>query len=222
MLRKRWLVFLSLFVAGAAAGAAIALPFCPPSLSGEARAWASLGEIFIVLLAIAIPVAYLILMAVGAMQVTRPAAPRPPLEPTHSLHTIHDTDRVLVTGGGGTNARYGLEMAAHIAGPDTGEVTLLRVLAPAQADEAERVTEELRRVAAEVLGDYPVDVRIIVADSVVEAVLREAAQGYDLLVVGASEARPLRTWLFGALPDMIVRQAPCPVVVVRLPQGPKA
>ncbi|MHB1317846.1 MAG: universal stress protein [Anaerolineae bacterium] len=216
MLRKKWLIFISLFLSGAAAGAAVALPFCPSSLTGQARIWATLGQGFIVLLAIAIPVGYLILMAVGAMQVTRPAQGTPAEHPTGWIHPGHRIDRVLVTAGGGINARFAIELAARIADDDEGQVTLLRVLSPDQADRCEPLCDELTGIAAEVLGtEYPVNVITPISDSVVDAVLQEASQGYDLLVVGASEQRPLRNWLFGALPDMIARQSPCPVLVVR-------
>lgn len=216
MLKKRWLIFASLFVAGAAAGAAIALPFCPSQLTGQARLWGMLGQAFIVLLAIAIPAAYLILMAVGALEITRPARGAPAEHPAGWIHPGHQLARVLVTAGGGINARFGLELAARIADDDQGLVTLMRVLPPDQSDHSEHLRDELQTIAAQVLGpDYPVNVLIVSANSVVDAVLAEASQGYDLLVVGASEQRPLRNWLFGALPDMIARQAPCPVVVVR-------
>lgn len=51
--------------------------------------------------------------------------------------------------------------------------------------------------------------------SATETVLREAGQGYDLLVLGASErgARPDDP-LFSAEIDTIITQAPCPVMVV--------
>lgn len=216
MLKRRWLVFASLFVAGAAAGAAIAFPFCPSQLTGEARLWGTLGQVFIVLLAIAIPAAYLILMAVGAMQVTRPVQGAPAEHPAGWIHPGHQIGRVLVTAGGGINARFGIEMAARIADDDQGLVTLMRVLPPDQIDRTGELRDELRGIAADVLGpEFPVTVLIQSGDSVVDAVLAEASQGYDLLVVGASEQRPLRNWLFGALPDMIARRAPCPVVVVR-------
>ncbi len=216
MLKRKWFVFASLFIAGAAAGAAIALPFCPSSLTGQARLWGSLGQGFIVLLAIAIPAAYLILMAVGALEVTRPVQGAPADHPAGWVHPGHRIERVLVTAGGGINARFGIELAARIADNDDGQVTLMRVLSPDQADRCEPLCDELMQIAADALGtEYPVNVITPISESVVDAVLAEAAKGYDLLVVGGSEHRPMRNWLFGALPDMIARQAPCPVLVVR-------
>jgi len=215
MLKKKWLVFISLFLAGACAGAAVALPFCPDTLSEEARVWATMGEVFIILLAIAIPLSYLILMAVGALQITRPPQVIADAHPG-TIHTAHRVRRVLVTAGGGQNARLGIELAARIAEDDAGEVTLMRVLAPDQAEHRDDLATELAAIAYDALGsEYPVNVLIPTAESVVEAVLEEARQGYDLLVVGATEQRPMRNWLFGALPDLIARQAPCPVIVVR-------
>jgi len=114
MLKKKWLVFISLFLAGACAGAAVALPFCPDTLSEEARVWATMGEVFIILLAIAIPLSYLILMAVGALQITRPPQVIADAHPG-TIHTAHRVRRVLVTAGGGQNARLGIELAARIA-----------------------------------------------------------------------------------------------------------
>jgi len=50
---------------------------------------------------------------------------------------------------------------------------------------------------------------------VVAGILDVAAQGYDLLIIGASEEWFLRNWLFGSIPDVIAERAPCSVLLVR-------
>jgi len=50
---------------------------------------------------------------------------------------------------------------------------------------------------------------------VAAAVLAEAAHGYDLVVVGASDGR--HGGLFGPVADAVVRSAPCAVFVLRAP-----
>jgi len=45
--------------------------------------------------------------------------------------------------------------------------------------------------------------------------LEEAKEGYDLLIIGASEQWFLRNWLFGAIPDRVAEQAPCSVLLVK-------
>jgi nucleotide-binding universal stress UspA family protein len=214
MFRRRWLLLTAIFLGGLGVGVLLGLPLCPPTAE-DARTWTVIGQGMIILLAIAIPAAYVGLMAMGAMSVTSPRSVLTDQVPAWVPETRR-IDRVLVTAGGGANARLGLELAARIADDNNGHVTLLRVLAPEQSAEREQLESELGGIAMQTLGSgYPVTVLVTTGASVVDAVLAEAGRGYDLLVVGAAEQRPLRTWLFGAVPDLIARQAPCPVLVVR-------
>jgi nucleotide-binding universal stress UspA family protein len=50
----------------------------------------------------------------------------------------------------------------------------------------------------------------------------EAAQGYDALLVATHGRRGLDHFFLGSVAERIVRRAPCPVVVLRLPEQDKA
>ena len=56
---------------------------------------------------------------------------------------------------------------------------------------------------------------VVPSASVVSGILNQAGNGYDLLIIGASEEWFLRNWLFGAIPDMVAERAPCSVLLVK-------
>jgi len=131
------------------------------------------------------------------------------------LGEIH---RVLVPAGGGPHARLGLRLAAEIARSDEAELTVLRIVRPAEDLDMEAEMRGLRHLAEEVLGgsDPRVQARVLVHESVVDGILEEARNGgYDLLVIGASNEWAVKSLLVGALPDAIADRAPCSVLMVR-------
>jgi nucleotide-binding universal stress UspA family protein len=74
------------------------------------------------------------------------------------------------------------------------------------------------RTAAALFERKEVDAQLILRHgSVQEEILSEAQSGdYDLIVIGGSKsAARLRGWLIGDVTGEVVRQAVCPVLVVR-------
>jgi len=131
---------------------------------------------------------------------------------------LNEVHRVLVPAGGGPHARLGLRLAADIARSDEAELTVLRIVRPAENLDVEAEMRGLRRLAEEVLGgpDPRVRTRILVHEAVVEGILEEARTGgYDLLVIGASNEWAVKSLLVGAIPDAIADRAPCSVLMVR-------
>lgn len=126
--------------------------------------------------------------------------------------------RILIPAGGGPHARLGMRLANHLAqGNRDGEITVVRV-APV-IDTVDIAAEELaikQLVEEELNGSMkPIRKRVVQASSVVAGVLNAAAEGYDLIIIGASEQWFLHDWLFGAIPDRIAEQAPCSVLLVK-------
>jgi Kef-type K+ transport system membrane component KefB len=80
---------------------------------------------------------------------------------------------------------------------------------------------EGRAAAVEYLGelkelfDSTVSTRVLVSTDPVNALLHEAAGGYDLMVLGASTAERSRTSLFGPVIDDLIKLSPCPTMLVR-------
>lgn len=131
---------------------------------------------------------------------------------------LKDARRVLVPAGGGPHARLGLRLAYDLAAGDAaGSVVVLRVLG--QAKDVDMAAEEaaVQKLIRDELGEANgrVSTRVVQSPSVVEGILSEASQGYDLVVIGASEEWFLHNWLSGAIPDLVAERAPCSVLQVR-------
>lgn len=93
----------------------------------------------------------------------------------------------------------------------------MRVLG--QAKDVDMAVEEaaVQKLIRDELGEANgrVSARVAQSPSVVKGILSEASQGYDLVVIGASEEWFLYNWLFGAIPDLVAERAPCSVLQVR-------
>jgi len=124
--------------------------------------------------------------------------------------------RILVPAGGGPHARLGLRLAYDLAVGDAAQLVVLRVARQKGADLAAEQAA-VQKLIQDELGDADgrISARVVQSSSVVEGILDETKQGYDLLVIGASEEWFLRHWLFGAIPDMVAQRAPCSVLLVK-------
>ena len=84
-----------------------------------------------------------------------------------------------------------------------------------RADQAVDVEEELETALAAVAGEADgVTINPIVTEGVPAAVLCEAAEGADLLVIGRGRHHALRKRVLGSVGTEVLQHAPCPVVVV--------
>jgi len=154
---------------------------------------------------------------------------------------LQEVRHILVPVGGGPHSRMAIRLAYEIAEAEGALVTALRVLtdarmypsAPAETEEVEDQTLLLGETIEEVLGSVPATfaLRVVQAESVPEGVLAEAArqgtdapspsqgegwgEGYDLIVMGASEEWSCQTRLFGSVDDWVADRAPCSVLLCR-------
>ncbi|UCC64021.1 MAG: amino acid permease, partial [Anaerolineae bacterium] len=125
--------------------------------------------------------------------------------------------RILVPVGGGPHARLGLRLAHELAESQGAEVVVMRiVLRPETLDMAaeEAALNSIIRNEWGKTGNG-VSACVVPSHSVVAGIVDEAARGYDLLIIGASEEWFLRNWLFGSIPDVVAEQASCSVLLVR-------
>jgi nucleotide-binding universal stress UspA family protein len=84
-----------------------------------------------------------------------------------------------------------------------------------RGDQAVDVERELEQAVAAVAGEADgVGINPIVTEGVPAAVLCEAADGADLLVIGHGHQGALRERLLGSVAQEVMRYSPCPVVVV--------
>jgi len=126
--------------------------------------------------------------------------------------------RVLVPVGGGPHARLALRLGWDIVRVEGGSLTALRILPESDEVDMEIEMEVLRQTVEDVLGERAPQVNLSVKrdDSVEQGILKTSAQeGYDLIVIGASEEWFLRALLFGTIPDRVAERAPCSVLMVR-------
>ena len=125
--------------------------------------------------------------------------------------------RILVPVGGGPHARLGLRLAFNLARGNDGDLTALRVVTRRGEVDLPAEQEALRKIVESELGelDHRLHLKVLQSPQVVSSLLNEARQGYDLLVIGASNEWFLRNWLFGSIPDVIAERSPCSVLLVR-------
>jgi len=57
--------------------------------------------------------------------------------------------------------------------------------------------------------------KVITAPGIIEGILQEAAAGYDILLIGASNESYVDRKLFGNVPQTVAAEAPIPTVVIR-------
>lgn len=126
---------------------------------------------------------------------------------------------ILAPIAGGPNARLALELAlteADSIEQRTGqrpEVVALNLV----SSDADQEAREARRQALvkelEIEG-WPLELRIVPAEDIVEGILAEAAN-FEQIIIGASEERLLEQSLFGSIPQRVAEEALCTVIMVK-------
>jgi len=118
--------------------------------------------------------------------------------------------RILVPTSGYKNALRAVRMAEALAARSKGEITIMYV-GPKKSD-ADKVLDPLlddikkKGVKAQ---------KIFMKGSPADMVLEEAGKGYDLMMIGATERPYYYQFLLGSTADRLVREAPCPVLMVK-------
>jgi len=128
--------------------------------------------------------------------------------------------RILVPVAGGPNSRLAVNIALALARntPEETDVVLLNVITTgANPDVAQaRAENTFRRLSERVT--YPLQPLIVTAPNPVEGILK-AADGCDMIVMGATREPIFRNLLAGNVSQQVAEQAHCPVLMVKRRSG---
>jgi nucleotide-binding universal stress UspA family protein len=75
------------------------------------------------------------------------------------------------------------------------------------------LAEEFVRDALKEAG-VTAEVTAVIGTDISQAII-DTADGYDLIIIGASDEWSVRQWLFGSLPDKVANHASASVLMVR-------
>ena len=125
--------------------------------------------------------------------------------------------RFLVPVSGGPNAGRALELALKLAGDQESRVTAFYVCTQSNCSEHTLREEEARlRWMLGEHADHPaVEHRVGVATSPAQGIVDEAAAGYDLVWMGASQESVIDSDLFGEIPRRVALESGTAVAVVK-------
>jgi Kef-type K+ transport system membrane component KefB len=97
---------------------------------------------------------------------------------------------------------------------NTGSSIALTLMTVSRPEDRARSAAFLDRLA-ELFSTQTVTKKVVVGDSVSNLILAEAQKGYDLMILGASEARRDSDVLFTPLVDTLMRLSPCPTMLIQ-------
>jgi uncharacterized hydrophobic protein (TIGR00271 family) len=124
-------------------------------------------------------------------------------------------DKILVPTAGGPNAVKAARLAMLLSDSYGSQVTALYVQSGQTT--SEQMEENQQRIAQTLAGlefSHPPEQKVIVADSVIEGIVGEAAE-YDLVLLGASEEAMFDKFVFGSIPQQIAARVPKTVIIVK-------
>jgi len=123
-------------------------------------------------------------------------------------------EKVLIPTRGGPNAALATDLALALS--PQARVTALYVAREVQGQVAMSLAQQHLDEILEPWADEPrVQGKIVQSSSPVRGILQEAAQGYDLVMVGASHESYLDRMLFGNIPQTVAAGSPAPSLVVK-------
>ncbi|MFQ5921844.1 MAG: amino acid permease [Anaerolineales bacterium] len=130
--------------------------------------------------------------------------------------------RILVPVTGGLNSRRAVILAASMARAESPEditLTILHVL-PLGKNHRERILGQRAIDASQEGVEYDhIETRMVQSGERAVAIL-EASEGYDLIVIGASEEPLLRNFMVGTLAERVARDAKVTVMMVKRRSSP--
>ncbi|MGD2104210.1 MAG: TIGR00341 family protein [Anaerolineae bacterium] len=123
--------------------------------------------------------------------------------------------KILVPTAGGPHAPIAARLAMVLSGAFESDVTAVYVqLGRATHRQMEENKQRIARTLNGLHFPRPPEQKVIVADSVVEGIVREA-EDYDLVLLGASEEGLFDQFVFGSIPQQIAARVPKTAVIVR-------
>jgi len=133
---------------------------------------------------------------------------------------MNEPKQILIPLGGGPHARLGLELALDMARHfrSTVEVVTFVPLAAGEIEEKERLELIDQALAGISLEGIKIKKRVLRDDSV-ELGIIAASEGFDLLVIGASNIPLWKRLLFGTIPQNVAKHSKTPVIIVKKYEG---
>lgn len=157
------------------------------------------------------------------------------LEEQASRSFVKGIRRVLLPTRGGANVQLAAQLVSHMAHQNPLEVTALFAVDEQKSSKGSKggvavaeqtgAEEALARVDVEMKlpEGMSLQTRVESGRTKAETILKEAAKGYDLIVLGATEQQRRDGTLFNSLVDRVVQESPCATLVVKshlpLPEG---
>ncbi len=123
--------------------------------------------------------------------------------------------RILLPTSGGPNARLAASVGHALARATGGRVTLLYVKTAVGDKDGPSPEERFRATLGDLYGDPVFTTRVIEGKRVVQAILTVAREGYDIILVGATEEGVLHRVLVGDVPRRIAMEADIPVAIAK-------
>ena len=120
--------------------------------------------------------------------------------------------RILVPYTGSIHDRAALEIAGWMGRQEGVEITLLHVVKPDRGSDVRRPGLSDERDMLDTAG---VRLKVVEREDTEEALVEEALQGYDLIIVGASEEWGLQPTLFSLHHETLARRCPASLLIVR-------
>jgi uncharacterized hydrophobic protein (TIGR00271 family) len=131
-----------------------------------------------------------------------------------------EAKRILLPTAGGPHAPIAAQLAVALSDTFCSEVTALYVqLGRATPQQMEMNRQRIAETLKGLEFNCEVEQKVIIAESVVEGIVREA-EGYDLVLLGASETGLFDQFIFGTIPQQIAARVPKTAVIVRRYGGP--
>jgi uncharacterized hydrophobic protein (TIGR00271 family) len=126
-----------------------------------------------------------------------------------------EADRILVPTAGGPHAPIAARLAMVLSHAFDSEVSAVYVqLGRATHHQMEENKQRIARTLNGLEFRRPPQQKVVVAESVVEGIVREA-EDYDLVLLGASEEGLFDQFVFGSIPQQIAARVPKTAVIVR-------
>jgi nucleotide-binding universal stress UspA family protein len=119
-------------------------------------------------------------------------------------------DRILIPTSGYRHALRAAKIAEDLSRKHGSQITVMYV--GSRKDEADAVINPL---VSDIEANGGKARPLFESGPIADTILAEARKGYDIMMIGATERPAYQEFLLGSTADRLVRDAPCPVLMVK-------